>query len=272
MTAVETDDVQVGSINSYPLWQRVLMSTQEDDPALVLQVPDLPTARDFWNIYQPEPVALENFISLSEERIKILIPDASWYLRKEHTYSLHGKQHSLRVALYSEIIAQKVGLSVREKNILLAVSLLHDIGRENDTVDPNHGARSADWWAENRNVLEDRGIELTDEDKEIVAVLCINHERVYEDVPEWIRKDKEISTLLKYFMVADALDRYRAPNESWWPDPIYFHHDLKMQYLFIQLMPFAKYFTLATEYYRLANNKTIEEAARDIGRGIGLII
>ena len=56
---------------------------------------------------------------------------------------VHGPSHVERVMLLGAIIAMQQGFSERETELLLIACSYHDIGRENDRVDGEHGERSA---------------------------------------------------------------------------------------------------------------------------------
>lgn len=270
MTTAET--------NSIPLWQRVISVDRTSDSGLNLQIPDLATARDFWNIYRLDSrernnaisVVFEDFLPLVSADIENMIPESSWYAFPDHSQSVHGRQHSLRVALYAEIIGQKVGLSKEERNILRAAALIHDTYRETDLIDSDHGKRASQGWRGRLELLKQKGLHIKEVDEEAVLALCEYHEKDWQDIPYSIQK--KYGKLLKPFMAADALDRYRAPNEKWWPDPQYFNHDKELQQIFTNLMPFARYFTLWTEYYRLSYPfYSLEEVIKIIGREVGII-
>lgn len=262
-----------------PALYTIVQETAVDDPLRVTQNVDLPTVDYLWKLHPPTEVRvsekISNFRPLSPVEITLRIPEPEWYQSREHAYSLHGREHSLRVALYAEMIGQMKGLSQRQKNILTATAMLHDIARVNDAIDPSHGERAADWWKKNEDVLIGKGIELSPEDKQIVYALCKNHEIPYVNVVDHPTGDpsqsEEVHMLLKYFKVADSLDRFRSPSDEWWPKSSHFDHDPEVKAIFNHLYEFAHYFTLETERYRLVNNKTFQQAIIDVGRRVGLI-
>lgn len=283
----------------------LLERVQDDRIPRETQIPDLPTAaffyykhfvgvegllqiKEYTRTLSIEGLSLiEGLPSFTEDDIAHMTPDASWYMspQDERSIAIHGQQHSLRDGIYAEIIAHKLGLDDRDRKILRAVSLLHDIGRINDKIDPNHGQRSVDRWheleAEMGDILREHGIELDSKEREIVEILCVYHEKKYEDIPEEVTQDNRTNRLLKLFMVADALDRFRAPGDgtfdkdkNWWPDPEYFSYDHDLQELIIGLIPFARQFTLYSEYYRLSHPElTLLEAFVNICQepGFGLV-
>lgn len=125
------------------------------------------------------------------------------YTDVENERSIHGFGHGLRVSVYCWIIIQYLGIKnqlteAQTKEIILA-ALFHDVGRLNDNADPRHGKRSADWIKKN---LEG-GVSAE------VLTAVANHSL---DQPE------NSSVQLKILQSADAVDRYRLPKSSWWPD------------------------------------------------------
>ena len=54
----------------------------------------------------------------------------------------HGLYHSQKVCFYAYIIGKRMGLDENEMKIILDAAKYHDIGRENDEKDPNHGKKS----------------------------------------------------------------------------------------------------------------------------------
>ena len=57
---------------------------------------------------------------------------------------LHGLDHIERVILLGALIAWKVSLSDADMQLLMAACSYHDIGRIDDSVDNEHGRRSAE--------------------------------------------------------------------------------------------------------------------------------
>jgi len=68
--------------------------------------------------------------------------------------SIHGLRHTMRVIALAHIIAETIQTGATRSEILLAAAL-HDLRRENDRRDPNHGQRAASWWLENKSIICD---------------------------------------------------------------------------------------------------------------------
>lgn len=249
------------------------------------QVNDVNTAIYFWDKYQPEFVSVQqispDFKPIPLSDIKNLLPDREWFLpaadeldvdhNLTHADTIHGVSHSFRVGIYAHILAQIEGLDDQQKNILLAAALVHDTQRKDDRVDPDHGKNAAEYWGDEErfDLLKSKGISLSNEEKEIVKLLCTFHEKPYQEALQQI-KSQETLKLLRLFMVADALDRFRAPNERWWPDLQFFNDDDHLHHLMTKLIPFAIHFTLKTELYRLQNGLSHDETFSSVGRDVGL--
>src|SRR5260221_6790410 len=154
--AVETLPPQVlQTFDTLPNWQMVAGENEKltrNHQRRILQIPESTTAAEFWHMYQPEKIDVQmlvpDFPKLTASQLAQLIPDTSWYPTlpngDNHAESLHGRPHATRVALYTRVIAAKEKLSKKAIKLFDATSLLHDLGRENDTIDADHGQRSVD--------------------------------------------------------------------------------------------------------------------------------
>lgn len=120
---------------------------------------------------------------------------------------IHGYTHGLRVSVYCWVIIQYLKveqhLTLKQISDLLRAAIYHDIGRLNDNSDPDHGIRSAQW-------LDTMFPEMSRVVKNAVAL----HSQ--EGISTLVSNDEKL--LLMILKSADALDRYRLPNNSWWPD------------------------------------------------------
>lgn len=116
---------------------------------------------------------------------------------------IHGFGHGLRVSVYCWLIIQYLELegqlSCGQTTELILAALFHDVGRVNDNTDDDHGRRSAEWIEENfaRKISA-----------ETLAAVA-NHST---------DKSENAPLVLAILQSADALDRYRLPKASWWPD------------------------------------------------------
>ncbi len=122
-----------------------------------------------------------------------MVPRRDWFWMKPPS-SLHGLAHSARVMVWTTVLAGEGPLF----EPALWAAACHDLRRENDGIDPDHGRRAARW------VLEDlpRYLEQPPEHLDRIASACRWHshpdrEAEWRDELLWLLKD------------ADALDRVR---------------------------------------------------------------
>lgn len=145
---------------------------------------------------------------------KTEIIDAFWGYCGEAEYDkagfeteseIHGKEHSMRVLLFSLFLADLYDLEQEDEWILVDAATYHDIGRRDDSEDSEHGARSAEKYVQgimNRNP--------------IVLFLMKYHCKPDAEGYAAIDSDEKLSAekervvgLFKIFKDADALDRVR---------------------------------------------------------------
>ena len=143
-----------------------------------------------------------------------------WLAEPKLAESIHGLRHSLRTAALTALLADWHGLDEHAAATAVVAAALHDSQRLHDQDDSGHGARAALWLAANADrVWEHFGLSATPR-RVIQAATAIRlHDVPYEafsadDHADYARASR-ICDLVK---VADALDRYRMPKLSWWPD------------------------------------------------------
>ena len=126
---------------------------------------------------------------------------------KYNGFGIHGVRHQLRTALYTWIIIKYFDITLDENEILelLQSVLYHDILRENDNTDLEHGKKSSIWIAKKYPFIR----------KAIIKAI-FNHDIDIEKISIY---DKIVKT-------ADALDRYRLPKAKWWIKEEYMLFDL----------------------------------------------
>lgn len=148
------------------------------------------------------------------------IPTA-WWAEVRTTDSLHGVRHGMRTAALAALLAENAGLDEEETADLVLAAAVHDCGRLHDQDDHGHGIRASLWLAENAPVAWGH-FQLTAAPHRIerAAIAVRLHDVPYtaftwNDEADHARSAR-VCDLLK---AADALDRYRLPKLSWWPDP-----------------------------------------------------
>jgi len=170
----------------------------------------------------------------SEFRRYTRIVDWEYSLRYSSEISgVHDLSHIRRVLLNALLILKCSGetFTEQEEHLITDFAMFHDIGRDNDFEDPDHGEKSVCYLAE--NVFE------IDEDLEIINLFIKYHSRDDEDGLAALERlegysDKEKDRLRYLFMIckdADALDRVRL-------------NDLEYDYLrtgFAKKLPLVSY-------------------------------
>ncbi|WP_101258707.1 HD domain-containing protein [Streptomyces barkulensis] len=147
------------------------------------------------------------------------IPGA-WLAEPRLLNSLHGVRHAMRTAALAALLAEITGLDEDDTATLILAASVHDCRRLHDKDDPGHGPRAATWLVENAEAVWDHfHLCTTPQAVERAAIAVRLHERPYVAFTTDDRTDharaEHVSDLLK---AADALDRYRLPKLSWWPD------------------------------------------------------
>jgi len=62
-----------------------------------------------------------------------------WFVRRS---ALHGVRHTQRVHIHAQRLTAHLGWSPADAALVLCAALWHDIGRESDGVEPDHGTKS----------------------------------------------------------------------------------------------------------------------------------
>ncbi len=132
---------------------------------------------------------------------------------------VHGIEHTSRVVFYAEMLCSIDGISDHEKELIMRAAQFHDIGREDDGKNFDHGLAS-------RNKIEQYGIlsQYPERDQEIIKFAIESHslepEQIEEKLKSLPRKDrKDFKKVLDYLQDADKLDRTRIANKGWGLDP-----------------------------------------------------
>ena len=135
----------------------------------------------------------------------------------ERMFQFHGIKHILRVLVLTLIFIEHSGMSLTEedKQILIYFALLHDIGRDNEEKDDNHGDKSVDLIRKNNIRL--KGIQLSKKGYRIAKLIIRHHCRDDEISMERIAKmpnftAKDLGRAVKLYNIAkdmDGLDRVR---------------------------------------------------------------
>ena len=132
---------------------------------------------------------------------------------------VHGVGHTSRVLFYAEMLSMLDNLSEHDKNLIMISAQLHDIGREDDSKNFDHGLASKQ-KIEYYNILQN----FSEKDAEIIkfAVEChsLSKDQVKEKLNNINKKDRlDFKKVLDYLQDADKLDRTRIANKGWGLDP-----------------------------------------------------
>ena len=133
---------------------------------------------------------------MPESSLLPFLPPKSWYARKP--CGIHGVGHATRVLFWADVLAAAQDRTLMLDELRWAAAC-HDIGRENDGRDPEHGQRSGIWV---RTHLVAQRPDAAECDVEAIAAMCHCHAAPSRgiDVPHL-----ELSILRD----ADGLDRAR---------------------------------------------------------------
>lgn len=132
---------------------------------------------------------------------------------------VHGIDHTSRVLLFAEMLCMLDNLDPHDKNLIMVAAQLHDIGREDDAKNFDHGFSG-------RRKIEDYGLlkNFSPRDAEIIKFAVESHslepdqiETKLSYIPEKDRGD--FKKVLDYLQDADKLDRTRIANKGWGLDP-----------------------------------------------------
>ena len=132
---------------------------------------------------------------------------------------VHGIEHTSRVTFFAEMLTTLDNIDPHLKNLIMNAAVLHDIGRENDEKDPNHGKKSVD-LIDYYQLLDT----INPRDKRIICFAVACHSMHSNEIAEALenvspgdRADCRI--VLDYLQDADKLDRVRVANKGWGLDP-----------------------------------------------------
>ena len=136
---------------------------------------------------------------------------------EEGLFQYHGIKHILRVLLLTLLYCHHSGdpLSEEDKQILIYFSLLHDIGRDNEDEDPDHGDKSVEMIRKKN--IRIKSIHLSKKGYRIAKLLIRHHCREDEIGLERVCKVpglsfcdmKRASRLYQIAKDMDGLDRVR---------------------------------------------------------------
>jgi hypothetical protein len=150
-------------------------------------------------------------------------PPARWWADQGLHASLHGVRHALRTAALAAVLAEWNGLDDADAATVTVAAAVHDCRRRHDRDDPVHGARAATWLtAEADAVWGHFGLTADPRLTARAATAVRLHDLPYGAFTREDRADAaRTGRLTDVLKAADALDRYRLPKLTWWPDARY---------------------------------------------------
>lgn len=132
---------------------------------------------------------------------------------------VHGIEHTSRVVFFAEMLCSIDGISAHEKDLIMRAAQLHDIGREDDGKNFDHGLAS-------RYKIEQYGLlsGYFQKDQEIIKFAVESHSLEPDQIEEKLKTlpkgdKKAFKLVLDYLQDADKLDRTRIANRGWGLDP-----------------------------------------------------
>ncbi|HEY8982380.1 MAG TPA: hypothetical protein VIU15_22685 [Streptomyces sp.] len=151
----------------------------------------------------------------------------TWLAEPQLHDSLHGVRHGMRTAALAALLAQAAGLDEADTATAIVAAAVHDCRRLHDQDDRGHGARAARWLTVNaEDVWERFRLEMTPAAVRQAAVSVRLHEVPYPDFTPDDEADYAAARVIADVVkAADALDRYRLPKLTWWPDGRYVRVD-----------------------------------------------
>jgi hypothetical protein len=164
--------------------------------------------------------------------------DDEWFRRHSR---LHGAGHTRRVHVHAQRLLEQLGWERADAELVLHAALWHDIGRESDGVEPEHGRRSAER-------ADELGLtaKLSSADAAIVRFAILRHSlsdsgaaplaaelSAGEDDSRRLTDPDRALRVLRLLKDADALDRVRLGFGER-ADPCQLRHQET-----VQLIPFA---------------------------------
>ncbi len=156
------------------------------------------TMREEWLKEIPDWSAIKGYYrkwyALMDEKVDFSLKDSQ----------KHTKAHCMRVMLYAMIIANRLGLSEQEIDVLGIAAAFHDSRRQDDWLDVGHGQRASDYYREfcTTHMLK--------YDERAYFIMAY-HDRDDQIGKEILRNTSLEDGELIYdiFKDADALDRFR---------------------------------------------------------------
>ena len=189
------------------------------DPTLVAAMENLAQQDDFWtmlcsdqieqSVLTLEPAACE--VPLDEDYLDDI---ATAFGQVVDSKSPYTSGHSARVALYTDLIAEAMGLSLERRRWLKRGALLHDVGKlgvSNSVLDKAGALDEAEWAAVRDHArLTESILSKIHAFSELAKIAGAHHERLDgKGYPKGLKGD-EISLETRIITTADIFDAITA--------------------------------------------------------------
>lgn len=167
------------------------------------------------------PVGLVPHLPMTSQALlrRSAVPSA-WFAEERTIDSLHGVRHGMRTAALAALLAAATGMDGDETADLIVAAAVHDCRRLHDKDDHAHGDRAASWLTANADVVWAHfGLAATPVRVRRASTAIRLHDVPYGAFTPADEAEAGASLVSDLLKAADALDRYRLPKLSWWPDP-----------------------------------------------------
>lgn len=162
-------------------------SGQWFDPALVAALEALETQSSFWNMLSSDHLA-EAVLALEPAGREVPLDDdylddiASAFGQVVDSKSPYTSGHSARVALYTDLIAEALGVDAERRRWLKRGALLHDVGKlgvSNSVLDKAGALDEAEWAAVRKHAqLTEDILSRISAFRELAKIAGAHHERL----------------------------------------------------------------------------------------------
>lgn len=189
------------------------------DPKLVDGFLEAQEAPDFWSTLQSERLEKTVFSLPPAHQSDVVDEDyldeiAAAFSDVVDAKSPYTADHSNRVTLYADMIAEELGLSAPHRRWLRRAALLHDLGKlavSNQILDKPGKPDEAEWAAiKSHPVHSEKILERVSAFKDIAPLAGAHHERLDgKGYPNGLKGD-EIALEVRILTVADVFDALSA--------------------------------------------------------------
>ncbi len=204
-----------------PLRRRVIpigsymIATEPLDPALVEHCEDIAADPFFWSALGADDIEAR-VLALEPVRLVITLDDdylddvAAGFAKVVDSKSPYTSGHSDRVALFTDLIAEAMGLSAERRRWLKRAALLHDIGKlgvSNQVLDKPGKLDDAEWTEIKRHpVLGETILSRIAAFADMARIAATHHEKLDgSGYPSGLTGD-EISAAARIVAICDVFD------------------------------------------------------------------